>query len=288
MGVLFSVCSLCGSPESEDGLATSDGQVRALIVALEYKYSPSHELSCSKDAQAMLRMLNRAGVRDITLVTDRHMGTPGFPTRPSVLQAMKEVARRTEPDDWFFWFFAGHGINVPDHRGDEADGFDQAFVTPDHKGRLHEKALLVDDDFARALDTFFVPGVKLLCVCDCCHSGTICDIDSYHYDHEIYSISAAQDDQEAEDTGRGGLLTYALRRTIFSLSMSYQENPFSIQTVWERTKKKADSMTQMQELNFQFSGTDPHHVAWPMCFDWKKYLHMAKDNMDEYEDYEKA
>ena len=97
-----------------------------------------------------------------------------------------------------------------------------------------------------------------------------------------------QDDQEAEDTGRGGLLTYALRMTIFALSMSYRGSPFSIQTVWERCKKKADSMTQMQELNFQFSGADPHQVAWPMYFDWKKYLHMAKDNMDDYEDYERA
>merc|ERR1711966_263180 len=108
--------------------------------------------------------------------------------------------------------------------------------------------------------------------------GSICDIDSYHYDHEIYQISACQDDQEAEDTGRGGLLTAVLRKSMLQLSLEYQDNPFSIQTVWEHCKDRAEAITQLQQLEFQFSGTDPGRVAWPMCFPWTEYLHLAKDN----------
>ena len=33
--------------------------------------------------------------------------------------------------DVFLFFFSGHGLNVPDEDGDESDGEDEAFATPD-------------------------------------------------------------------------------------------------------------------------------------------------------------
>merc|ERR1712127_995127 len=108
-------------------------------------------------------------------------------------------------------------MGVPDVKGEEKYGMDQAFVTPDPKGKLTERAVLTDNDFAKALDTFIPPGVRILCVCDCCHSGTICDIDTFAYRHDIYQISASLDNQEAEDTGKGGVLTWALKRSLLKL-----------------------------------------------------------------------
>jgi len=231
-------------------------------------------------------MCERAGVNDITVVTDHHLGEPGFPTRVRVLQAIREVACRCQPNDWFFWFFAGHGVNVPDKTGDEEDGFDEAFVTPDEEGHLNEKSVLVDDDFARTLDHYIPQGVKILCVCDCCHSGTICDIDSYAYSHEIYQISASKDDEEAVDTGKGGVLTASLRRTIRELSIKHGDEEFSIESVFNGCKKRADKLSDLQELILQFHGTHPRYVAWPLCFPWWEYLHGAKQELSDYEDQE--
>jgi len=280
---------LCSSHDDAEDLIPfrgTGGQIRALIVALDYTYSPGHELTCTKDAQVMIRMCERAGVQDLTVVTDKHLGDPGFPTRARLLQGIREVGRRCEPGDWFVWFFAGHGVNVPDYTGDEQDGFDEAFVTPDEEGRLSERAVLVDDDFARALDRYTGEDARILCICDCCHSGTICDIDSFRYEHEIYQLSASQDDEEAVDTGRGGVLTAALRRTIRELSVKHGEEEFSIQSVFDGCKRRADKLSDLQELSFQFSGTHPAYVAWPLCFPWWEYMHGAKGNISDYEDSE--
>merc|ERR1719226_147465 len=149
-------------------------------------------------------------------------------------------------------------------------GFDQAFVCPDKKGRLTEPAVLLDDDFARALDTYVPDGVRILCICDCCHSGTICDIDSYRYNHEIYQISASQDHEEAEDIG-GGVLTKALKRALRMLSAKYGTQEFSIREVFDKCKRNAERLTKEQELSFQWSGTDPSIVAWPLAFPWMEY-----------------
>ena len=74
---------------------------------------------------------------------------------------------------------------------------------------------------SKAQDTFVPEGVRILCINDCCHSGTICDIDSFMYSHDIYSISAAKDDEEAEDVGAGGVLSCAMRRAVSTLSLEH-------------------------------------------------------------------
>jgi len=247
-----------------------------LIIALDYDYAPSSELTCTRDARTMYRMAGRAGVDDITIITDKAgVGDPSFPTRSFVLRYIRQVARRCEEGDWFIWFWAGHGVNVPDFNGDEKDGFDQAFVTPDSNGKLTESALLIDDDFALALDTFVPEGVRILCINDCCHSGTICDIDSFMYSHDIYSISAAKDDEEAEDVGAGGVLSCAMRRAVRTLSLEHGNQEFSILDTFKRCKTFAKQLTKEQHLTLQYNGTNPSLVAWPLGFPWWEYFRKA-------------
>ncbi|CAE8710560.1 unnamed protein product, partial [Polarella glacialis] len=281
----------CGELDEDNWTAFrgTGGAVRILIVALEYQYVPEAVLTCHKDARTIFRVAKRAGVEDITVVTDKQgVGSPGFPTRRVVLGHIRQVASRCQPGDWFVWFWAGHGVNIPDENGDEESGWDQAFVTPNDKGQLTAAALLVDDQFAKALDTYVPDGVRILCICDCCHSGTICDIDSYLYRHEIYQISASQDNEEAEDIGIGGVLSTALRRAVRKLSIKYGSQEFSIQDVFDSCKKYARRMTDAQELSFQFSGGDPGKTAWPLAFPWWHYLQkpslMVKLNIHDYEE----
>jgi len=250
------------------------GKIRILIVALDYPYVPDAQLTCHRDAKTMYRIAGRCGVEDITVLTDRDgVGSANFPTKSVVRSYIKRVAKRCEPGDWFVWFWAGHGINVPDRNGDEKSGLDQAFVTPDAKGRLTMPAVFVDDDFAQCLDTCVPAGVRILCINDCCHSGTICDIDSYLYTHEIYQISASQDEEEAEDIGNGGVLTTALRRAVRTLSIEHGKQEFCMEEVFQLCRKYAEKLTDEQTLSFQWSGTPPQNMAWPLSLPWWEYVH---------------
>lgn len=258
------------------------GSVHMLIVALNYEYVPSARLTCWKDAVTMHHIAERAGVQDIVVVTDKKgVGSPNFPTRSVVLKKIREVGGRCKPGDWFVWFWAGHGVNVPDYEGDEASGMDQAFVTPDERGRLTESAVLIDDEFAMALDAFVPLGVRILCICDCCHSGSICDIDSFNYRHEIYQISASQDMQEAEDIGKGGVLSTALRRAVRQLSVGYGNQEFSLAILFKVCRQYALQLANEkdQKLSFQFCGTHPTKVAWPLAYPWWEYLQTHASTM---------
>lgn len=283
------LCALCldkCEPKPDKDLVPfrgTGGEVRLLICALDYNYSPGHELTSSVDGSLMIKMAKHADCADITAVTDGAIGNANFPVRRLVLERIKAVGSRCQPGDWFIWFWAGHGVNVPDSKGKEADGLSEAFVTPDAKGRLTESAVLLDEDFARALDAFIPLGVKILCVCDCCHSGTICDIDSYAYRHDIYQISASLDHQEAEDTGKGGVLTWALKRTLLKQAVRCGRQEFSMQRVFEGCKKRVKRITDEQEVSVQFSGMPPDRVAWPLCFPIWKWAAQVPDDLKDHE-----
>eukprot|EP00931_Biecheleriopsis_adriatica_P094242 TRINITY_DN67916_c0_g1_i1.p1 TRINITY_DN67916_c0_g1~~TRINITY_DN67916_c0_g1_i1.p1 ORF type:complete len:287 (+),score=57.88 TRINITY_DN67916_c0_g1_i1:61-921(+) len=264
------------------------GSCHVLIVALDYDYSPGDELTCTTDAAFFMQIAAGAGVEDITIVTDKDkLGTPKFPTRKEVIRHIKKVGQRCQPDDWFIWFFAGHGVNVPDVDGDEADGFDEAFVTPSEKGKLTDKAVLVDDDFVRVLQEYVPRQTKILCICDCCHSGTICDVDSFSWEGRcIYQISASQDHEEAEDTGKGGVLTQALKRIIRTSTFKFGNRPFSLQRVADGCVEGVHQRTKEQECSFQYSGTDPALVAWPLPLRRRDFVasQISSGKLEDYED----
>eukprot|EP00929_Paragymnodinium_shiwhaense_P119665 TRINITY_DN91550_c0_g1_i1.p1 TRINITY_DN91550_c0_g1~~TRINITY_DN91550_c0_g1_i1.p1 ORF type:complete len:288 (-),score=58.62 TRINITY_DN91550_c0_g1_i1:84-947(-) len=262
------------------------GEIRMLIVALDYDYT-TQNLTCTNDAKTIFRMADRASVENIVVVTDKAgPNTSGFPTREVCLRRLREMAGLCNPGDWFIWFYAGHGINVPDHNSDEhGRGLDQAFVTPDKTGTLKAEALLVDDEFAHALDNWIPEGVRILCINDCCHSGSICDIDTYDYKHEIYQLSAAQDDEEADDIG-GGVLTISLRRTVKRLSLRGKDE-FTMWEVMEKTKDIAATLSKTQEIELQWHGTHPQNVAWPLSYPWWEYVRNPLFNADIYA-YEKG
>ena len=64
--------------------------------------------------------------------------------------------------------FSGHGSNVPDNDGDEADKRDEILCPTD----LDWKNPLRDDWLRRTFDGLKA-GVNLTVIIDCCHSGTI-------------------------------------------------------------------------------------------------------------------
>ena len=94
-------------------------------------------------------------------------------------------------------YYTGHGASVDDTNGDESDGKDEALVFDDN--------FLVDDKLAEAIANSGKPSSSKVCLLsDCCHSGSIYDLQSKVYQGRIpgniMSLSAARDDETAQQT----------------------------------------------------------------------------------------
>jgi metacaspase-1 len=68
--------------------------------------------------------------------------------------------------------YSGHGTQIPDDDGDEADGMDEALCPVDYQ----TEGMIRDDDIYRELVATLPAGCRLTVLMDCCHSGTILDL----------------------------------------------------------------------------------------------------------------
>lgn len=85
-------------------------------------------------------------------------------TREAVSEAIARAADELIAGDFFLLSYAGHGGQLTDRDGDEADGKDDTWC-------LYDGQLL--DDELTVLFARFQPGVRVLVLSDSCHSGTM-------------------------------------------------------------------------------------------------------------------
>jgi hypothetical protein len=81
--------------------------------------------------------------------------------------AIKALITGAKKGDTLLLHYSGHGANVPDNNGDEADRRDEILCPTD----LDWKDPL-RDDWLRVAFNGLKPGVSLTVIMDCCHSGS--------------------------------------------------------------------------------------------------------------------
>ncbi len=85
-------------------------------------------------------------------------------TRSNVLAAIRRAARALKPGDLFVMTYSGHGGQVRDIDGDEADGQDETWCLFDGQ--------LLDDELYFELSRF-AADCRILVLSDSCHSGSV-------------------------------------------------------------------------------------------------------------------
>ncbi len=112
---------------------------------------------CENDARDMQAIATARKFAPKTLLTRAA-------TSAAVTAAIADAAARLAPGDTFFLSYSGHGGQVPDRNGDEAeDRMDETWV-------LYDRQLI--DDELYALWGKFQTGVRIFVLSDSCHSGT--------------------------------------------------------------------------------------------------------------------
>ncbi len=157
----------------------------AVCAALTVALAP---LSARAESRALLIGINeyvavpdlRGALNDIELVrgilidrfgfaaSDIEMIVDDDATREGILLGLDRLAERTNPGDIVYLHYSGHGSQVADFDGDEADGRDETLIAQD--GRTPGVPDITDDELGDKLAA--IPAETLVVVLDSCHSGT--------------------------------------------------------------------------------------------------------------------
>lgn len=139
---------------------------RALLIGVNRYRVPGADLrGCVNDVKNLRRALTELcgfTARDVTTLLDAQA------TKKNIQGAVQTLLRGARKGDVLLLHFSGHGSNVPDRDGDEADQRDEILCPYD----LDWKAPLTDDWLRRTFDRL-PAGVALTVIMDCCHSGSI-------------------------------------------------------------------------------------------------------------------
>lgn len=122
---------------------------------------------CEDDARSMQELAKTQGFTTHILLTEEA-------TREKVKEQIADAATQLDAGDYFFLTYSGHGSQVADISGDEAEDGDLPGKKSDRRDEtwcLYDAQLLDDELFE--LWGGFKKGVRILIFSDSCHSGTV-------------------------------------------------------------------------------------------------------------------
>jgi hypothetical protein len=138
---------------------------KALLVGINRYKIPGADLrGCVNDVKnlrAALTTYYGFASKDITTLTDYAA------TTKAMRDAITKLVKGAKKGDVLIFHYSGHGANVPDKDGDEADRRDEILCPTD----LDWKDPLLDD-WLRKTFNGLPAGVNFTVIMDCCHSGT--------------------------------------------------------------------------------------------------------------------
>jgi len=138
---------------------------RAVLIGINRYQIPGADLrGCVNDVKNLGSVLTRFygfPQGNITVLTD------GRATKKAMEAAMHRLIAKSRQGDVLLLHYSGHGSNVPDDNGDEADNRDEILCPTNLDWRDPFR-----DDWLRAEFDKLPAGVSLTVLMDCCHSGT--------------------------------------------------------------------------------------------------------------------
>jgi hypothetical protein len=139
---------------------------KAVLIGVNRYRIPGADLrGCVNDVKNMAGLLTKQyGFKRGDLTTLLDYGA----TKKATEAAIRKLVAGGRRGDVLVVHFSGHGSNVPDDDGDEADKRDEILCPTD----LDWKDPLRDDWLRKTFDGLKA-GVSLTVITDCCHSGTI-------------------------------------------------------------------------------------------------------------------
>lgn len=181
---------------------SADGTKYALLIGINYLSDPYNKLSgCINDVKNVKEMLiNKFNYKleNMVILTDDQDATH-MPTKQNILDNITKIVANLRKNDVLYIHYSGHGGNVKSTDSDEDNNPD----TPGQDDCLYpcdfnDNGIIIDDDLKANLVNKIPQGAKLVCIFDCCHSGSALDLPFlWKRDGEFYNVSSA--DKQSND-----------------------------------------------------------------------------------------
>jgi len=152
---------------------------KAVIIGINYIGTANSLEGCIYDAKSEVTMLtDNFGfpAENIRLLTDDQDDSSKIPTRQNIVDSIEWLVEGSEKGDVLFFHYSGHGSQVPDPTGQEADGKNECLCPADCMSNPWPDAVIIDDYLNDRFFDDLPEGVRLTCIYDCCHSGTMTDL----------------------------------------------------------------------------------------------------------------
>jgi metacaspase-1 len=160
-------------PVAAPARPTAPTRSKAILFGLNYPHTADLKLEgCVNDVLNMSKYLSQFGI-PCDVYTDDNDATIASTTGKGIVTKLYELASESFKSNLdFVWIhYSGHGSYTADKSGDERDRRDEALVPTDF-----QQSGLISDDFLQSIFRCFNPKTRVVCIFDCCHSGTIGDI----------------------------------------------------------------------------------------------------------------
>lgn len=147
---------------------------RAFLCGINYIGTSSALNGCINDMNNINNFLvKNCGYdpKNITLITDDPKSQKK-PTRENMESGIRWLTSGSKSGDTLLFYYSGHGSDIKDKNGDESDGRDNVLVPLDYES----KGVITDDWLFANLADIVPAGVTLWVFTDCCHSGTMMDL----------------------------------------------------------------------------------------------------------------
>lgn len=153
---------------------------KALLVGINYTGTSNELRGCVNDVKNVYTYLTKDQKFDpsqISILTDESR-TPlqSLPTYKNIISGIRWLVSDIDDDcpTTLYMHYSGHGTYLPDRNRDEDDGRDEAICPLD----CETSGMLIDDVLRAELvgPLMNKPNVRLTCVFDSCHSGTVVDL----------------------------------------------------------------------------------------------------------------
>lgn len=192
---------------------------KGLLIGINYNESSSQLNGCINDTENLAAFLISKKYfkkEDLVMMGDNQKDDL-YPTKANIMNQLNKLVQfaNTNHDKQvqLFLSYSGHGYYLKDSNGDEDDGMDEVLCPVDY----NVSGYIKDDDLKRYFINMLPENVKLVCLMDCCHSGSILDLkyqyvisggnDSTYkmYDTmedtkcEVVMVSGCKDDQTSAD-----------------------------------------------------------------------------------------